>query len=425
MTLRDKPSPVLHRARTHRYLEVRFGLRPQAATTWQALLSATEARRRGALLRMKFRDVDDWAWEEDTDALADVMAVDAAAYENVVITEACGQAGEGVSDLLFGPDWIDETLDVLLRAAHDLQIRAESAQFVTGARDRELERRRDAVRRRLKEAREFADRIRKSSLPQMTAVAAEDADPQRLASAWVARFLKAERRELVTEYALAAGVDADLLDQGTFHERVRRMVTSGRLKAPVGPQVERLLGLPADAQREVVVRDALQPGGRADALGHPMMLETWAAQLDFLCTVAAPAAHCEPTGRLSALPAMASGRMPLGSADELAGRRQALARLIERTHECERLRLALSDTVMVLEQTAPGRTALGGAIQAADDELCRRHPELFAIARAHLYPYQEPSGRLVDTWPSQHAAVRRTVLLALERYSQAPTGLLV
>ncbi|WP_331731558.1 hypothetical protein [Kitasatospora sp. NBC_01300] len=424
VTLRDKPCPALHRARTHRYLEVRFGLRPQTTTTWQALLSATEARRRGALLRTRFRDLDNRLWQPTADSLLDTIAVDSAAYEEAVIAEACGRTGPDATDFLFSPDWIDESLDALLRAAHDLQIRAETDQIATGTSNRELIRCRDAVRRRLKEMRALADRTRKASLPSNHATA-EATDPHQVATAWVGRFLKAERRHLVTEHALAAGMDAAQLDKGTFHERVARLVATGRMKAPVGPQVERLLSSPTDTLRETVLRDALQPGARTDALGHPLVLETWAEQLDFLSTVAAPAAYAAPTGRLSALPPMTSARMTTAAADELAGRRQTLARLIERTHECERLRLAVSDTVTALDRTAPGREALGGAIRAADEELRRRHPELYAIARAHLYAYQDPSGRLAESWPDHHAAVRSTVLLALERFSQAPTALLV
>ncbi|MFD5610567.1 hypothetical protein [Kitasatospora sp. NPDC127060] len=415
---------MLHRGRTHRYLEVRFGLRPQATTTWQALLTATEARRRGALLRARFRDLDERPWEAVTGSLLDTIAADPTAYENAVIAEACGRAGPEISDLLFSPDWIDESLDALLRAAHDLQIRAETDQIATGTRNRDLVRRRDAVRRRLKETRAHADRTRKASLPTARTTA-DTVDPHRVATAWVGRYLKAERRDLVIEHALAAGVDSALLHHGTFQERVARHVATGRMKAPVGPQVERLLASPAETLREAVLRDALQPGARTDALGHPLVLETWAEQLDFLSTVAAPAAYAEPTGRLSALPPMTSARMLTAAADELAGRRQTLARLIERTHECERLRLAVSDIVMTLDRTAPGREAMGAAIRSADEELRRRHAELYAIARAHLYAYQDPSGRLADTWPDHHAAVRGTVLLAMERFSQAPTALLV
>ncbi|MFJ1757344.1 hypothetical protein [Kitasatospora sp. NPDC088134] len=419
VTLRDKPSPVVHQARTHRYLEVHFAVIPQPATTWQALLSATEARRRGTALRGKFRDLDDWQWE-DPDTLVDLIAVQPAAYENVVIMEARGLAAEAVSEVLYGSDWIDTTLDVLLRTAHDLQIRAETGQLLTGTPDRDMIHCRNAVRRRLKEARDHVDRTRKSALPAVSAPISISADPQRIASAWLGRFLKDERRALVTQYATDAGVDPVLLTNGTFYERVRRMVATGRLKAPVGPQVERLLDCPVEELREIVLRDALQPAGRTDALAHPLMLEKWAAQLDFLSSVAAPTAHSQTTGRLSELPPMASGRLSLGAADELAGRRQAHARLIERAHECERLRLALSDTVMALEQADPVRETVGAAVEAADAHLRRLHPQLYAIARAHLYPYQDSTGRLPETWNEHHASVRRTVLLALERYAQAP-----
>ncbi|MFJ7280194.1 hypothetical protein [Kitasatospora sp. NPDC098663] len=421
MTLRGKPSAVLHRDRTHRYLHIRFGLPPHIPTTWQFMLSPVAARKRGALLRAKPRNPAERPWELRTDDLVDQLAVDPFAIEAAVVADALGQTTDTVTELLYNPDWISESVDALRRTVHELQIRDETACLLAGGSDDVLQQRRQAVARRLKEVLTLADSRRKAALAETVSTPTAP-DPDRIAASWVGRYLPDERKALFDRHAEAAGTSLVLTGRNAFLTRVRDLLHTGQLRAPVTEEVTRLLGAPPDTLREAVLRDALQNSNRLDALSHPLLLESWQRKLEFLRTVTAKPARNQRTDRLTPLDADAPARLPVGAADELAGHRQVFARLVECSQECERLRLALKDAVALAESADPARTAVHRVVEAAEAELCQRHPGLFVIARAFLYPHQDDSGRLGAPWPEQQADTRRTALLAMARYTQTPTS---
>ncbi|WP_035862835.1 hypothetical protein [Kitasatospora cheerisanensis] len=83
------------------------------------------------------------------------------------------------------------------------------------------------------------------------------------------------------------------------------------------------------------------------------------------------------------------------------------------------------DVIAIANQVAPGAKVAASAAQAANEELVRRHPDLYRTVRASLEPYETRFGRIADRDPVLRRQWHRAAVDALDRAVQAPGSLTV
>ncbi|UUU38006.1 hypothetical protein [Streptomyces sp. NBC_00162] len=215
MDLRNKPIPVLHRGRTLRYLDVRFGVTPSPRPASRNELQQSAPRLAGPGLRA-LRPSYPEPWRLPLHELADQISFSFFDYAKVAVAEACGAERTGLTDLLYGDDRIRASIDALTYARHRLQLRREELCLSGRREDDQVEHWRwqdDAVRRRLKEAKTELQRQRDRDLMlqgQVVHRAATD-DPREQAHRWLAQYLRVEFNELFVRIATEAGASPSVL----------------------------------------------------------------------------------------------------------------------------------------------------------------------------------------------------------------------
>lgn len=418
-TLWDRPTTVLHRGRTIRYVKMRFALdlaepheRPVRHRTAPPLsgpgLTATRAPH-------------PQPWRLPLHELADLVNVSFLDLAKVVTAHACGLQRTGLDELLFGPDRIEQSVDALTYAMHDRQIRRE-VRVLSGGRPEEIEdlaAQERAVRDRL---RDTERRLKNQRIAELTAAGilpfpAPTDDSRRLARAWLGRYLPDEKEALVRRLA----ADKGLAPSATVHirsipEKITRCIDNGWLAAPVTDAVHELLELDGPALRRRIVADAAQQDAREDALCHPLLLNRWRDQLTETLVEMAPSANNAHTKHLHDL-ALTSRPRSNAQLRRLHDRRRMFAALLQRRSESVRLITSLNDGMSLAERRDPSYQLLKKAGDQAYNELVRRHPDLYRHIRARLARYETRYGRLQLTEP--RAQLRARIYDELDRMRPA------
>lgn len=396
LTLQNRVTTVVHRGRTSRYLSIRFGVgvaEPRGR--------AVEVRRvpaaTGGLRAVRLPHAQ--PWRLPLGELSDLINFSFFDLARVVTAHACGLDRMGLDDLLFGPDRILQSIDALNYAVHDRQIRRE-LRILTVGDDEEaavLAEQQQLIQRRLVEARRVVKERRVAGLTAagVLPLSRPGDDPRQVARAWLGRYLREEKEDLVRDIATRAGVPpAACTHIRSIREKITKGLDIGWLTAPVNDAVRHLIDLGDCAFRQRIVADAGRQNGRDDALCHPLVLNRWRDQLHVLITEMAPEAR---NGTLTRLGNVTTGQEQYRAAqlEQFHDRRRLLAALLQRREECTMLITDLNDTLTVAERRDPSYAQLKQAADQAYDELVRRHPVLYQHFRAALAPFETRYGRLV------------------------------
>lgn len=169
--------------------------------------------------------------------LTDLVNVSFLDLAKVVTAHACGLQRTGLDELLSGPDRIEQSIDALIYAMHDRQIRRE-IRVLSGGGHQEVEdlaAQERAVRDRLRDAER---RLKGQRIAELTAAGllpfpAATNDSRRLARAWLGRYLPDEKEALVRRFAAGAGV----APSATVHirsipEKITRCIDSWMARRP-------------------------------------------------------------------------------------------------------------------------------------------------------------------------------------------------
>ncbi|MFF2184020.1 hypothetical protein [Streptomyces sp. NPDC058155] len=338
-------------------------------------------------------------WQLPLHELSDLINVSFLDLAKVVAASACGAQRTGLDDLLFGPDRIQHSIDALLYAMHDRQIRREIRVLVSGHDHvtSTLAEQQQALRHRLRKAERL---LKEQRIAELTAAGVlpfppETDDPARLARAWLGRYLSAEKEDLVRNIAAAAGLPESVtIHIRSIEEKIARSIANGWLAAPVNSTVEQVLALDGQAFRRRLIADAGQHDGRDDALCHPLVLNRWRDELKATIADIAPLAESPTTKRLHDLPLVRTHRST-AQLEQLHSRRRLFASLLQRRDESIRLITTLNDALTLSERSDPSYARLKHAADQAYDELVRRHPDLYQYIRARLAPHETRQGRLL------------------------------
>ncbi|SCE61070.1 hypothetical protein GA0115253_109021 [Streptomyces sp. Termitarium-T10T-6] len=313
-TLRGLPTTALHRSRTTRYLNERFGLDlpgppPAAPRPAQALA--------GGGLRAT-RAPDPQPWRLPLNELTDIINVSFLDLAKVVTAHACGFKRTGLETLLYDPDHIHQSIDALTYALHDRQIQRETRVLSRGHDEHTavLAGQQQALRKQLHQSEQLLKQRRIAELTEAGALPFPPPtdDPRQLARAWLGRYLSDEKEALVHGIATAAGVPSQKAAPiRSIRDKIIKCIDSGWLTAPVSDTVQQLLALDDHAFRRCLVEDASRQNARDDALCHPLVLNRWRDQLDAAIAALAPAAENPTTRYLHDLAAAAAPRPPAGS----------------------------------------------------------------------------------------------------------------
>ncbi|MEU1891197.1 zinc finger domain-containing protein [Streptomyces pristinaespiralis] len=396
-TLRDRPTTTLHRGRTSRYLNLRFGLNiaePHARTP-----EFRPGPRAGSIGLNVTRTPHHQPWRLPLHELSELVNVSFLDLARVVTAHACGLRRTGLDNLLFGPDRIQQSIDALIYAQHDRQIRRE-IRVLAGGQDEQtaaLAEQRQAVRERLHEAQRS---LKQRRLAELTAAGvlpfpAPTNDPRQLARAWLGRYLSDEKEALVRDIATTVGISpAAAVPIRSIREKISKAIDNGWLAAPFNDGVRQVLELDDHAFRLRLIADAARQEGRDDALCHPLVLNRWRDQLNEVISDMAPSAENPSVKRLHDLSTTGRTRST-DQLERLHGRRRLFASLLQRREESTRLITELNDTLMLAERRDPSYLQLKVAADHAYDELVRRYPDLYRHIRASLAPHETRYGRLV------------------------------
>ncbi|MFC9810516.1 hypothetical protein ACFVJM_00355 [Streptomyces virginiae] len=343
--------------------------------------------------------------------MADLINFSFLDLARVVVAEACGVERTGLIELLYGRDRIHASLDALIYAKFDLQIRREERCLITRREDDQTEewrRQHSAVTHRLTEAKRELRRQRNMELTahgvQLTPQLADD--PREQARLWLAEYLHFQFAELFEQHAAAAGLSKVACQTAeTRHQNIEHAIARQLLNAPVSDSAERVLALDDREFRLRVLRDASRQVDRDDTLCHPLLLHRWRRHLKVLQAEIAPGALSPST---QALPMLVWRHVRLSSPRDvsaLIARRRLFANLLQRYSENRHLRHAVEDAISIAEQASPDRPLLTTAARAARDDLVRHHPDLYRSIRDVLKPHETRYGRLL-----QHTQLRRQEL---------------
>ncbi|WP_406467812.1 hypothetical protein [Streptomyces sp. NBC_01594] len=330
--------------------------------------------------------------------LSDLINVSFLDLAKVVTAHACGLQRPGLDELLFGSDRIQQSMDALVYAMHDRQIRREIRVLSEGPDEvtKTLAEQQQALQDQWRAAKRC---LKDQRLAELTSAgvlpfpAATD-DPRHLARAWLGRYLGSEKETLVRDIAVAAGVPAS----ATVHihhieEKIARSIDNGWLAAPLDDTVREVLELDSPAFHRRLIADAGRQDGRDDTLCHPLVLNRWRDQLNEAIVQIAPSAENPTTKGLHDL--VPTGRVrSAAQLGQLNGRRRLFASLLQRRDECIRLITALNDGLSLAEHRDPSHAKLKQAADQAYDQLARRHPDLYQRIRALIAPYETRYGRL-------------------------------
>ncbi|MEV5107544.1 hypothetical protein ACFQ7G_19840 [Streptomyces massasporeus] len=414
-TLWDRPTRALHRGRTLRYLKMRFAL-DLAEPHHRPVLYRPGPVLSGAGLQA-FRVPHAQPWRLPMHELADLVHVSSVDLARVVTAHACGLQRTGLEELLFGPDCIQRSIDALLYAMHDRQIRREVL-VLSGSSLEECEplaAQERSVRNRLHEAER---RLKELRVAELTAAgvlpfpAATD-DPRRLARTWLGRYLPDEKEALARQFAAGAGVaPSACVHIRSIEEKITRCIDNGWLVAPVTDAVRELLELDRPAFQRRLIDDATRDDARDDALCHPLVLNRWRDQLNEVLAELAPRAGNPHTKHLARI-TLAIAPRSSAHVERLGGRRRLFAALLQRRSECIRLITTLNDGMSLAERRDPSFELLKQAGAQAYDELVRRHPELYRHIRTFLARYETRYGRLHIT--GSRAQLRSQIFDELDR----------
>ncbi|MEV8398044.1 hypothetical protein [Streptomyces niveus] len=396
-TLRNRPISALHRGRTTRYLNCRFAL--DLTEPHVRLIEKRIAHRVSSVGLRTTRSPHSQPWQLPIQELSDLINVSFLDLADVVTASAVGAQRTDLDDVLFGPDHIQHSMDALLYAMHDRQIRREMRVLVIGHDQvtNSLAEQQRALRHRLRKTERL---LKEQRIAELTAAGvlpfpSETNDPERLARAWLGRYLSAEKEALVRSIAAADG----LADSVTIHirsiaEKITRSIANGWLAAPVNAAVEQVLTLDSQAFRRRLIADAGQHDGRDDALCHPLVLNRWRDELKVVLAEIAPLAENPTTKRLHDLPLVGS-RRSTAQLEQLHSRRRLFSALLQRRDESVRLITTLNDALTLAEKSDPSYVRLKQSADQAYDELVRRHSGLYQYIRARLAPHETRQGRLL------------------------------
>ncbi|MFI6003178.1 hypothetical protein ACIA98_22655 [Streptomyces sp. NPDC051366] len=416
LSLRNRPLNVLHRGRSSRYLNLRFGLRatrprrggPEAAAhplTGPALRAVPVAHNE--------------PWRLPRNELADLITFSFLDHAKVVVAEACGVERTGLTELLYDGDRLSASIDALTYAQHDLQIRREERCLAVGRWDQEtqhLDWQYAAVAQRAQEARKEFQRRRTEDLTAagvLPGLPATD-DPREQALLWLAQHLEPQFRRLLTEHAAAAGLPPEASAAvRTRHGAIERATARGLIHAPLHGDALRVHGMSEGEFRLRVLRDASTQADRDDALCHPLLLHRWRQHLKQLQTEVAPGALSPSAQSLAPLAWEELRPQSLHEVRELMGRRRLLGNLLQRYGENRRLRYAVHDAISIAEHAHPEKPLLMAAARDAREELGRRHPDLYKLIRNLLEPHLTRYGRLRLRNAQDRQQARGQVMLAL------------
>ncbi|MEV7068955.1 hypothetical protein AB0N97_40235 [Streptomyces collinus] len=356
-------------------------------------------------------------WRLPMHELADLIHVSFLDLAKVVTAHACGLQRTGLDELLFGPDCIQQSIDALIFAMHDRQIRREVC-VLSGSSLEECEllaAQEQSVRKRLREAeRHLKDqRVAELTAAGILPFPAATNDPRRLARMWLGRYLPDEKEALVREFAVGAGV----VPSATVHiqsieEKITRCIDNGWVVAPLTDEVHELLEVDGPAFRRRLIADATRNDARDDALCHPLLLNRWRDQLNETLADIAPSAGNPHTRHLADITLTSAPRSTV-HIDRLGSRRRLFAALLQRRSECIRLITTLNDGMSLAERQDPSYELLKQAGSQAYDELVRRHPDLYRHIRTFLARYETRYGRLQITGP--RAQLRSQIFEELDR----------
>ncbi|MEU9575102.1 hypothetical protein AB0D62_35670 [Streptomyces massasporeus] len=401
-TLTNQPTRALHRGRTVRYLKMRFALdlvEPHERPVRHRAAPALS----GAGLKA-IRVPHTHPWRLPMHELTDLIRVSFLDLARVVTAHACGLQRTGLDELLFGPDCIQQSIDALIYAMHDRQIRREVLVLSGGSPEacESLAVQERSVRKRLCEAERH---LKEQRVAELTAAGVlpfppTTDDPHRLARTWLGRYLSGEKEALVREFATGAGVaPAACLHIRSIQEKVTRCIDNGWLVAPLSDAVHELLELDASAFRRRLILDATRNDARDDALCHPLLLNRWRDQLDETLTEIAPSAGNPHTKHLHDITLTSPAARSTGHVERLSSRRRLFAALLQRRSESIRLITTLNDGMSLAERRDPSHELLKQAGARAYDELVRRHPHLYGHIRMRLAQHETRYGRLRITGP--------------------------
>ncbi|MFF5931615.1 hypothetical protein [Streptomyces hydrogenans] len=416
-TLRDRPTTALHRGRTTRYLNLRFGL--DLTDPHPPKPAARTAVTRSGISVPTTRAPAPQPWRLPLHELADRINISFLDHARVVTAHACGLRRTGLDDLLFGPDRILQSLDALTYALHDRQLQRETHTLTHGPDPHatHLAEQQHAIQTQLRQAAGLMKQRRIAELTQagILPMAAPSDDPRHIARAWLGRYLDDEKEALVQSIAAAAGIPRTAAAPiRSIRDKITKCIANGWITAPVNEAVEHLLACNSHTFRARLIADATQQDTRDDALCHPLILNRWRDELEQALTDLAPAAENPTTQRLHDLTRTQPRRAT--PTRRLCDRRRLFAALLQRRDECTRLITDLNDTMTLAEQADPSYPALKNAADRAYDELVSRHPDLYHRIRSALAPHQTRYGRLAHGTP--RAELRKKVFADLDRHAR-------
>lgn len=397
--------PRPHPKRSQRYLDLRYavGGTPRKQTNRQAAAVVVS----GPALASR-RVPDPAPWRMPLPELAQSIAASFIDRAKVVTAEACGAERAGLTELLYGPDRISESIDALIWARHDLIIAQETRPIASGRDPRgpELAWQETAVDRRLQEARSELKRQRHLTLDTASdhQTSAMD-DPRHVARRWLGRHHPELLTELLTEHARSHGLDPSrLIRRPGTAERIQRAIQTGLLPPPTAQAAAASRDESDQDFRRRVLADALRQENRDDLLCHPLLLQRWRQHLHALRReTSARAGKCSPH-QITALPVEQIMRTTTEDLQRLAGRRRLLGSLIQRTAENGRLTTACHDSIALAEQRDPDLPVIQSVVEAAYDVMVRTHRDEYNLIRDCLAPYETRYGRLMLDEASKSAA---------------------
>lgn len=413
--LGDRPMATLHRGRTIRYLNARFALgaaEPHARTRH----TRTAPRLEGPGLHAVPTPHPE-PWRLPLPELTDLINTSFFDLAKVVTAHACGLQRTGLDALLYGPDFIRQSLDALTYALHHHQLRAESETLAHGPTplSQTLVRSQQALRTQMRQARKTLKQQRLANLNQegLLPFSPPVTDARHMARAWLGRYLAQEKEALVTSFASAMGVpETASRPIRSIRDKIPRALDNHWLHAPVTEPVKKLLDLDDVAFRSRVCADAGSQNLRDDNLCHPLVLNRWRDELTCALHQLAPSAQNPSPDRLCPLPVV-TPRSTV-QIDALIRTRQLFAALVQRRDESIRLLADLTDMLTITERRDPSYSLLKQAGTQAYDELVRRHRHLYQHIRTRLAPYETRYQRL-DLPPGARATLRREIFAELDR----------
>ncbi|MFD9636588.1 hypothetical protein [Streptomyces violascens] len=402
-SLLDRPLGVLHRGRIADYLALRCGPLPAGAHPHGAMRSA-------------FGSPPAQPWRLPLADLSDLLAVSFPALVMVATAQACGAGDDGLDRLLFAPDRLPQSVDALLYALHDRQLRQE-ARILAGRRDPiadELGRQHHALRERLDAAQAMLKNLYTDELTAagILPFPRPSHDTRHIARAWLGRYLQQEKEALVHAAARRLGVPCSASRPiRNVRDKVAKCLDNRWILAPRTAPVEAVLALDDQAFARLVREDAAVEHPRQDTLGHPLLVNRWRDQLTTVLCPLAAGVRSAP----AELTPLTRGELRASGAEvgRLTARRRHLAALVRRREESTRLITELNHVMLLAERGDPSHRLIKEAGDTAFRELERRHPDIFRHIHARLARHADGRG-LLRLSPPQRSALRREVFAELD-----------